>query len=253
MAVSFLRKGKDSAALAKKQEAEAEARKESQGKLFRFWLKPNEEARVTFVDADLSSDGYLCPDRFYEHNLFLNGEWNNFYICPEKTIPDSKDVCPICKSGDKPYLVALFTIIDHRSILSKDKTKTWKDTKKLFAAKTTTFDLLNKQAMKRGGLTGATYDITRGDQKTPSVGSNFEFVEKTDVEILKKRYMTDKMEGKSNLKIKVTYFTPAEYEKEFTFRTGEELSKLPALQGGVETEPETPQDAAKKADYANQL
>ena len=47
---------------------------------------------------------------------------------------------------NRPSLVALFTIIDHRQIQStKDKTKVYKDTKKLLVAKTQTFELLNKQ------------------------------------------------------------------------------------------------------------
>ncbi len=144
MGFSFLKTGAASQALAKKQAQEAEQRKLEQGKLFRFWLKEGEEARITFVDGDLAPEGYLTPPRYYEHNLFLQGQWNNFFVCPEKTNPEAKDSCPICEGDEKPYMVALFTVIDHRTIHgTKDKTKIYKDTKKILAAKPQSFELLN--------------------------------------------------------------------------------------------------------------
>ena len=76
MAFTFLKTGAASAKLAQKAAAEPEARKQ-QGKMFRFWMKEKEEARITFVDGDLAKDGPLAgypdPPRYYEHNLFLNG------------------------------------------------------------------------------------------------------------------------------------------------------------------------------------
>src|SRR5947209_7977676 len=119
MAFTFIKTGAESAALAQQAAVEAERKKEQQGKLYRFWLKDNEEARITFIDGELNADGYLTPPRWYEHNLFLNGSWNNYFVCPEKTLPESKDSCPICESGDRPSLVAAFTIIDHRTYVGK--------------------------------------------------------------------------------------------------------------------------------------
>lgn len=230
MAFTFLKTGAASAKMAQRAAAEAEQRKSEQGRMFRFWMKEKEEARITFVDGNLATEGalagYLDPPRYYEHNLFLNGVWNNFFVCPERTSPDAGDKCPICESGDKPALVALFTIIDHRVIQStKDKTKTYKDTKKLLVAKQQTFELLTKHAIKRGGLAGCTFDASRVGDKSASVGSMFDFVEKKPVTELQKVYMVEKLDPKTNQKVKVTNFTPADYEKEIQYRTGEELGK----------------------------
>jgi len=252
MAFSFLKKGAESAALAKKQAAEAEQRRQEQGKMFRFWLKENEEARITFVDGDLSKEGYLTPDRYYEHNLYLNGSWNNFFVCPEKTNPDAKDTCPICVSGDRPALVALFTIIDHRSIPStKDKSKVYKDTKKILVAKPQTFEILNKIAVKRGGLANATFDVSRIGDKSASVGSMFDFVEKKELAVLQGMFMAEKTDPKTNVKSKVTNFAPADYEKEIVYRTGAELSALGLGKPGETGESSPPPQ--QKADYANEL
>lgn len=250
MGFKFLKTGAESAKLAQKAAVEAEQRKAEQGKLFRFWMKEKEEARITFVDGDLSSDGFLTPPRYYEHNLYLNGSWNNFFVCPEKTSPDANDKCPICESDDRPSLVALFTIIDHRQIQStKDKNKVWKDTKKLLVAKPQTFELLNKHAMKRGGLAGCTFDASRVGDKSASVGSMFDFVEKNDIDKLKEAYQVEKTDPKTNVKSKVSNFTPADYEKEITYRTGDQLREL--LKGGVPAE--AAQAANGAANYENEL
>lgn len=226
MGFKFLKAGNEGIELAKKQAAEQAARMAEQGKLFRFWLKDKEEARITFVDGDLNEQGFLAPPRYYEHNLMLNGQWNNYFLCPEKTNPDANDPCPICASGERPYIVALFTIIDHRTYVSQ-KGNTYVNTKKLLVAKPQTFELLNKIAMKRGGLTGCTFDVSRSGAQAASVGSMFDFVEKRSVAELKQMYMVEKVDPKTNVKVKVTNFEPADYEgKEITYRTGAELAAL---------------------------
>jgi hypothetical protein len=226
MAFKFLKTGAESAKLAQRAAAEAEQRKQEQGKMFRFWMKEKEEARITFIDGDLGPDGVLTPPRYYEHNLFLHGQWGNFFVCPEKTSPELDDKCPICESGDRPALIALFTIIDHRQIQSKDKTKVWKDQKKLLVAKTQTFELLNKHAIKRKGLAGCTFDASRVGDMSASVGSMFDFVEKHEIADLQKLYTVEKIDPKTNTKITVTNFTPADYEAEIVFRNGSDLRKL---------------------------
>lgn len=251
MAFSFLKTGAASAELAKKNEAEAEQRRQEQGKLFRFYLKDKEEARITFVDGELSPEGFLLPPRYYEHNLFLNGSWNNNFVCPEKTNPDSKDKCPLCEADDRPSLVALFTVIDHRNIQgTKDKTKFYKDTKKLLVAKPQSFEILNKIAVKRGGLACGMFDVSRSGDKSASIGSMFDFVEKKDLKVLRAAYMIEKVDPKTNVKTKVTNFEPADYEKEIIFRTGTELRKLGLgknMGGGQTTESGDP------VDYSGQL
>ena len=223
---SWLKTGQESAQVAKQDQVEAEQRKAEQGKMWRFYLKDGEEARITFVDGDLSPEGFLLPPRYYEHNLMLNGKWGNTFVCPEKTLPDSGEKCPICESGDRPSLVAVFTIIDHRTVKSKDGTKTYKDLPRLFVAKGPTFELLNKLAQKRGGLAGTTWDAMRAGDKSASVGSAFDFVEKVAVEELRKKYVHEVTDPKTNQKTIQSFFVPANYEHEIVFRTGDQLRQM---------------------------
>ena len=198
MGVSWLKKGAESAKAAQQEAAAAEQRKSEQGKMWRFWLKEGEEARITFVDGELSSEGFLLPPRFYEHNVYLNGSWNNLFVCPEMTNPEAGEKCPICEGGDRPSLVALFTIIDHRVFKGKDG-KSYSNTPKILAAKSQSFEMLNKLAIKRGGLAGCTFDVSRMGDKSASIGSMFDFIEKTEIEVLKTKFTrTFKGEGRFN-------------------------------------------------------
>lgn len=224
--MSWLKTGQDSAKLAQQDAAEAQKRKEEQGKMYRFYLKHGEEARVTFVDGALDGEGYLTPPRFYEHTIQVAGKWEEF-VCPEKTAPESGDKCPICASGDRPYLVSLFTIIDHREFQNKDKTKTYKDMPRLLALKPKAFEIIAHKAKKQGGLEGRTFDVARLGENAPNVGDNWDFVEKNAVEDLQKLYLRDVLDDKGNVTgKKETVFVPAEYEKEIVFRTGDELRQL---------------------------
>jgi len=150
--------------------------------------------------------------------------------------------------------VALFTIIDHRQIQSKDKTKTYKDTKKLLVAKPQTFELLTKHAVKRGGLAGCTFDASRVGDKAASVGSMFDFVEKKDIKELQQIYTIEKTDPATNQKTKQTNFTPATYDKEIHYKTAEqfqqEVNKKP-----VDTDVpfSKPGVGAGAVDYSEQL
>lgn len=224
MALKWMHTGAASAALAKKEETLAEQRKSEFGKAWRFYLKDDEEARITFVDGDLSDEGYLCPPRFYEHNLQQNGRFGNFFVCPQETHPESGQKCPICEEGDRPALVALFTVIDHREYENKDG-KVIKDQVRLLAAKPHSFDMLNKLASKKGGLAGTTWDVTRSGDKSASIGSNFSFVEKNDVKELYEKYKRS-FKDKNGKMVTEHFFQPLKYEEEITFRTEETLRTM---------------------------
>lgn len=226
MSVSWLKKGADSAKLQQQEEAAAEARKAEMGKMRRFFLKDKEEARITFVDGELSAEGFLLPPRFYEHFVEHAGRSDNF-VCPEKTNPESGEKCPICEMGDRPSLVALFTIIDHRQFKGKDGT-IYQDTPKLLAAKPLTFEILNKIAIKRGGLAGVTFDVSRVGDKAAAVGSMFDFVEKhTDIEALQQAFQREVRDPKTGKVLGTeTSFKPADYETEIVFRSEADLRKL---------------------------
>lgn len=252
MGVSWLKKGEDSAALAERKKAEDAKAASEVGKMWRFWVNKGEEARITFIDGELNDQGVLMPPRFYEHQLYLSGNWNNFFVCPEKTNPESGQKCPICEGGDKPYLVAMFTILDHRTSKSKDGTKAYKDQPRLFPAKPASFELLNKLAQKRGGLRGITFDAMRTtDDKSPAVGSTFDFVEKNKPEELEAKYtMSYEKDGKT---VTVSKFVAAEYDKEIVYRTEDELRQLGFGKAVVGGSNPGQQSMEGKPDYTKEL
>jgi hypothetical protein len=226
MSVSWLKQGEASAAAAKQEAVEQQTRKEEQGKMFRFFIKQGEKCQITFIDGALNKDGVLNPPRYYEHNLQLNGKWGNTFVCPEQTAPHLKEKCPICATGDRPALISLFTVIDHREFVSQKGTK-YKDTQKIFAAKPGTMEILNTIAIKRGGLAGCTFDVTRTGEKSPSVGTMFDFDSKElDLAVLRAKYMREIVDPKTNAKSMKTAFAAADYESEIVFKTGEQLAAM---------------------------
>ena len=255
--------------MAQQQAAEAQARKEQQGKLFRFFLQEIggkgsgkfEEARITFVDGDLDpKQGVLLPPRYYEHFLYFGGSYQNF-VCPEKTLPESNDVCPICELGDKkllPSLVSLFTIIDHRQYKGQND-KIYQYTRKLLVAKPQTFELLNKLATSLGGLSGRTFDVSRVGDKSASVGSLFIPVgDKESPEVLKKKFMRTWKDPKTNEDKYETNFQVPDYEQEIVFRNGLQMRQMglgkpstgvAMAPGGSSPEGQT----AEQIDYSKEL
>lgn len=226
MAIKFLRTGAESAKLAQQDAVETEQRRAEQGKMWRFWLSDGEDARITFVDGELGPDGVLTPPRFYEHTIEVAGQKaRQNFVCPEKTNPDSGEKCPLCEQGDRPSLVALFTVIDHRQGKRRDGT-VYKDTVKILAAKPTTFEMLNKLAIKRGGLAGSTFDVSRSGDKSAAVGSNFDHIEKHTVEELQKKYIRDVKDPKSGKISKEMFFKPANYEEEIVYRDEDTLRQM---------------------------
>jgi hypothetical protein len=225
MAFKFIKTGEDSIALAKKAALQAEQYRDQKGRLWRFFLSVDEDAAITFVDGELIN-GFLVPPRWYEHNLYLNGNWGNYFVCPEQTNIDSKDKCPICESGDRPYLAHGFTIIDHR-VRKSEKGNEYRDVRRLLVAKQQTFDMLNKHAMKRQGLACCTFDVCRTNDKEAAVGGMFDFRERRDRKELEKLYVKEVVaDPKSNEKKIVSNFVVADYDSELTYKSGDELRSM---------------------------
>jgi hypothetical protein len=227
MTASWLKSGAESENLAKKHEAAQKAKQDQQGKAFRFWLNYGEEARITFVDGELDENGLFNPPRVVEHNCQMNGSWNNYFVCQAKSDPDAGHVCPICEGGDNPSLLALFTVIDHRVVPSKKEPgKTYTDTVKLLAAKPQTFEILKKLALKRGGLAGCTFDVSRIGDKAAAVGSMFDFISKEDdLDVLRQKYVrkwVDK-EGQEHV---TKLFVPLNYAEQLVAKTEAELRAM---------------------------
>ena len=90
------------------------------------------------------------------------------------------------------------------------------NSRKLFIAKRQTMQLLTKIALKREGLAGCTFDVSRIGDKSAGVGSQFDFVEKhEDYESIASKYG-----------LKLEEVQPAVYETEIRYLTPEELIAL---------------------------
>jgi len=207
MAVSFLKKGADAQEILKKEKLKADLREKEHG-AFRFWLPSGGETQITFVDGELDANGLLDVPVFYEHNLKLNGKWGNLFTCTGDVEP-----CPICESGDNPACVAIMTIIDHSTYVSKKDGKEYSDTVKLFVMKQGTRKILQRLATKRGGLAGATFDVSRQEgDKVPAVGDLFDFSAKLDRDQLVEKW------GKKA--------EPLNYEEEVVYTKAEDMRNL---------------------------
>lgn len=179
--LKFIKRGQEAKEIAEKEEAKAELR--AKGKVFRFWLPKDASSTITFLDGDLDPSGLLDIPFIHEHQVNMNGSWDNHFICTQDEEP-----CPICEGGAAPSYVGLFTVIDHSEYVSKKDGKKHKDNVKLFVAKRDTVKQLQKLAVKRGGLRGCTFDVSRTGDKSPSVGNMFDFTEKVSENALKSTY-----------------------------------------------------------------
>jgi hypothetical protein len=214
--IGFLKKGQVAKEAFENEEAKAEMAKQEAGRMWRYMMKDGTDKRITFLDGDLNEDGMLDITYFYEHTVRINGGWSNF-ICTADT--DTSQPCPICESGDRPSFVGVMTVIDHSEhTIQKGPNagKVIKNQRKLFVCKRNTIKQLTKIAAKRGGLAGCTFDVSRTGDKEPSVGNQFDFVEKFE--------SYDDIAAKYGLKLEDVQ--PAEYAEELKYRTPEELVEL---------------------------
>lgn len=208
--VGFLKKGKAAHQMLDKADAEAEARKEAANQVRRYWMPPDKENQITFLDGELDSDGMLEATSYWEHNLKLNGHWRNWFPCTQVQEP-----CPICDGGDSnAALVSVFTVIDHGQYTDGKGVKHQHEIR-LFACKREVFRRLQKIAAKRGGLKGCTFDVSRVNDKSAGCGDVFEFVEKQSIADIKKKYKLDDAGVKA-----------IDYNEAIVYRTAKELNQL---------------------------
>ena len=209
MGITFLKKGKEAHKAMREAEKAAEARAAAKG-AFRFWVKQDGEGLVTFLDGNLTSDGLLDTVSFNQHNLKINGKWRNYFVCVADNEP-----CPLCEMDNYPTLVALFTVLDHTKYTDRNG-KVHQHERKLFVAKRDTMKRLQKLAAKRGGLTGWTVSISRTGERSPEVGTDFDFEE----------HHEDLVEFGKTLKLKAEDVKPLDYEKEIKYLSADELREL---------------------------
>lgn len=139
---------------------------------YRYWMKNDSENEITFLDGDLNENGILSEVCYDEHALKIGNDYNNFFPCTADEEP-----CPLCAGNAKKSFVAVFTVIDHSKWVDKEGNQRQNE-KRLFVAKMDTIKYLRKQAIKRGGLTGCRFEVSRTGDKSAAVGNNFEFESK---------------------------------------------------------------------------
>lgn len=209
----FLKRGKAAKLVADQEEKKAEMR--ARNNIFRFWLPKDGTTSITFLDGNLV-DGILDIPFYHEHNVHMNGSWMNWFICTQDEEP-----CPICEGGGSPAYVGVLSVIDHGEYTGKKDGLVHKDNLKLFVAKRDTIKLLQKYAVKRDGLRGCTFDVSRTGDKSAAVGSAFDFTEKLTEQQLLKKYKPAK-DGELDRSKPVNY---EEYLKGL-YQPASELRKL---------------------------
>jgi hypothetical protein len=232
---AWYKRGDDTAGALEQEEQAIKVKKSQQGKMWRFYLEDGQKAQITFVDGNLTDKGNLDIIMYREHQIFRNGKWTNWYTCTGENEP-----CPICESGDQASLVGALTIIDHREY--QGKKKVYKDTPRLFVAKLGTLKILTQMAVKRGGLAGCTFEVSRQGDQSPNVGNVFDFEEKNEIEDLRAAFVHEGEDGKM-----VSFFVPANYEDELPYLTAKEL-RAAGFGGGTPVGGEAPLHDASPAD-----
>jgi hypothetical protein len=246
MAVTFL-KGAASHQAVEKVEADQKAAQDPLRWAYsnRFWMPANGEATITFLDGDLNPEGMLDELTYWEHQCKMGGHWRNWFPCIQ-----GEEACPVCESGEKNALVAIFTIIDHSEYVGKkgnSKGKVFKDQKKLFVCKKNVLKRLRMLASKRDGLRGATFDVARIGENSENVGDTFDFSKKwDDMDEFAKHYnLKDDDSGEKVLKAAAAY----PYELIVPDHTRADLAKLGFGSGGTTVGAE----AAPEGEYDNVL
>lgn len=208
MAFNYLKKGSEAKKAFQQEEEKAELRKQQYAnKVYRLWIPPGKDTAVTFLDGDLDDEGNFDTPAIREHQVFMNKSWKNWYVCTSDEEP-----CPICETADKEAdWVQLFTVIDH-SQWKDAKGNLHKDEIRLVAAKRESVKHLTKLAIKRGGLAGCRFDVSRTGDKEASIGNIYDFTAKFSLAELQAKY------GKE--------VVPLDYEKAVPYLNADQLRTL---------------------------
>jgi hypothetical protein len=173
---------------------------------YRFWLKPGNSAKVTFLDTE----GFY----FHEHELQINGKWGNYFTC----LKDFSE-CPLCDSGEKPGYVCAYTVIDHSEYESKNGKI--KNQKKLLIARPAVINrLARRKETLEGNLTYGLFLFTRDSKDECRTGEDIEFIKRLKAEDLKKFKPKDSKETDED------WLKPFDYMKLFQPKSVEELRKV---------------------------
>ncbi len=156
----------------------------------RFWVKPGTTVRSMFLDN--------VPFMFWERNWRMDGHWRNWMIHLQRNglaeVDPLDAVFTDPKTNDLtnwPYYIGFLTVIDFSAWTAKDGTKI-QYSRKLYGAKAGSkkkpgpLHKIRRLQQKYGDLTGHVFDIFRGGDQDPSVGTDFDLVEKVDPKDIEK-------------------------------------------------------------------
>ena len=223
MAFKGLKRGKAAHQAVAKEDARIEAARAAGSGPRRYWLPRDAEGLISFLDGELDQDtGMLDALCYHEHQARINGRWTNWFACIEDDEP-----CPLCQDMDggsktvNRSLVSPFTVIDHNKWTDKEGNDRQHE-KRWFVCKRDTFKRLAKVAARRGGLAGVTFEVSRIGDKSPSVGSDFDYVEKNSLKKLAKKYGLKKKD-----------IAPIDHEAQINYLSADELRKLGFGQGSA--------------------
>lgn len=127
---------------------------------FRVRVMENSTVPVVYLD----DDGFS----FQEHTVQNGKRWEQWTCLGAGN-------CPLCQSGNKPYFVTVFSVIEMTK-WTDNRGQVHQNEKKIHALKAeSALTLLNKKE-RWGGLKGKGVLLSRKGQKDPSSGSDFELM-----------------------------------------------------------------------------
>ncbi len=217
---SWLMGGAKAKSVADEHAQAAEDRKADRDKLWRFYLKPEAGSRIFFLNGGIVTEGEekgsFDVDFIEEHKVTSPGsKVPSFYVCVGRT-----ETCPLCEAGNFASFVGLFGIIDTTTYTDRNG-KEHKNRKRIFAAKGQTIKKLAKKAMQNGGsLEGLILDVSRSDNRSATVGDDFDIVGAYPLEALGKKIDATKWQevvAVPDFAEELTYLSAAEMRERFHF------------------------------------
>lgn len=215
---SWLMSGKQAKSVEKEHDAAAEERKANRGKLWRYYLKPEAAGKIFFLNGDIVTEGdekgSFDINFVEEHKVTSHGsKVPSFYVCVSRT-----EECPLCLSGNYASFVGLFGVIDTTVFVDRDG-KEHKNRKRIFAAKGQTIKKLAKKAAQNGGsIVGVLMDVSRSDNRSATVGDDFDTIGAWPLEALGKNIDPEKWQeviAVPDFAEELTYLSAAEMREKF--------------------------------------
>jgi len=127
---------------------------------YRFKLKPNSSSTVIYLD----DEGFS----FQEHSIQHGQKWEQWTCSGPST-------CPLCQSGNKPYHITVFSVID-TTRWTDQRGQLHQNEKKIHALKADSALALMNKKERWGGLKGKAVLISRKGDKDAGAGSDFELM-----------------------------------------------------------------------------